>query len=143
MNNDDGSCRGETALKPLTILIIDDADSIVEVLAEGLRDAGYRVIAALGGRQGLDLFSANHVDVILSDLCMPDVNGLDVARAIRELCAKRGVKKPPVILVTGWAGRISGDHRISQAGVDAVIGKPVVMQELVRLIHAALLRDCE
>jgi CheY-like chemotaxis protein len=66
-------------VKQLTVLLIDDFDTVAEVLAVALTEAGYKVITALSGKEALDLFSANHVDVILSDLCMPHMNGLEVA----------------------------------------------------------------
>lgn len=140
MTHDDGSWNRVPPARQLTVLLIDDLDTVVDVLAAALTQAGYKVITALSGKDALNLFGNNRVDVILSDLCMPDMNGLDVARAVSHLCATRGLKRPPVILVTGCADRISSDYRITQLGVAAVIGKPVDLPQLVSVIERALQR---
>ncbi len=133
-----GICSGDAPDEPITILLIDDLDSIVDVMAEVLEAGGYRVITALCGQDGLSLLRENPVDVILCDLCMPHMDGWDVAKAIRNASEEKGVPKPPFLLVTAWADQICGDKRLLESGVDAVIGKPVTFLELAQAIEMAL-----
>lgn len=65
-------------MKPATILIIEDHASVRTLLAQVLEDAGYQVWEAANGREGLDQFRAHPVDLVLTDLEMPEMNGLDV-----------------------------------------------------------------
>ncbi len=65
-------------LRPSTILIIEDHASVRTLLAQVLADAGYLVYEAANGRQGLEQFHAHPVDLVLTDLEMPEMSGLDV-----------------------------------------------------------------
>ncbi len=133
-----GICPGGAPGEPITILLIDDLDSIVDVMAEVLEAGGYRVISALCGQDGLSMFRETPVDVILCDLCMPQMDGWEVAKAIRNASEEKGVPKPPFLLVTAWADQICGDKRLLESGVDAVLGKPVTFLELSQAIEMAL-----
>jgi CheY-like chemotaxis protein len=132
------SCSLEQHTRQLTVLLIDDLETVVEVFAAALTASGYRVITALSGRDGLKLFRENPVDVTLCDLGMPHMDGWEVAKAIRETCRERGLPKPPFLLVTAWASQLNGDREIAGSGVDAVVGKPVTFSELSQAIERAL-----
>lgn len=66
------------AMRPATILIIEDHTSVRTLLALNLEDAGYQVCEAADGRQGLERFRAQPVDLVITDLEMPEMNGLEV-----------------------------------------------------------------
>jgi CheY-like chemotaxis protein len=89
---------------------------------------GHRVIEATGGADGLARFAENPVDLILTDLGMPEVNGWDVARAV-----KAASPHLPVVLLTGWGEHVAGDADSGNA-VDRILGKPFRLEELLRAI---------
>ena len=68
-----------------TVLTIDDEAGIRQNLSAYLEDCGYRVLVASNGRAGLELFHQQPVDLILADLRMPEVNGLQVLEQVREV----------------------------------------------------------
>lgn len=65
-------------MRPATILVIEDDLPVRTLLAHVLQDAGYQVCEAANGREGLDQFRAQRVDLVLTDLEMPEMNGLDL-----------------------------------------------------------------
>ncbi len=87
-----------TSQHPL-LLLVDDNDRILDVVARFARRAGFDVVTCAGGRQALEQLRRQPADLAMVDLRMPDVNGLDVLRAIRET-----VPGCEVILMTGYAG---------------------------------------
>ncbi len=93
-----------------------------------LRAAGHLPIEAEGGREGLARFVPDQIDLVLTDLGMPEVNGWDVAAAVKA-------RHPacPVILLTGWGERQS-DEQTGRDTVDRVLNKPVRLQELLQVI---------
>jgi CheY-like chemotaxis protein len=93
-----------------TVLVIDDEFGIVEVLETILADAGYEVMTALHGRQGLKRMAERRPDLVLVDYMMPFLNGADLIRAMRKDPALADI---PVILMTSLDPRavteIDGD----------------------------------
>ena len=107
----------------------DDEADVREVLADVLTSRGHTVTLAGGGREALQCFERGDYDLVITDLAMPDVNGWEVARAVKAARAPL-----PVLLLTGWADAID-----SAAGrVDAVIKKPFDMTKLAAAVSAAL-----
>jgi signal transduction histidine kinase/CheY-like chemotaxis protein len=109
----------------LRILVIDDERAVREALSDSLTEDGHTVIAAASGAEGLArLADGTKVDVVVTDLGMPEMTGWDVARAVRT-------RHPglPVGLITGWAValEISDEER---GGVDFVIAKPYTTEAL-------------
>ena len=110
---------------PLRMLVIDDEVSVREALADTLADEGHTVIQAASGKEGLArLTEGARIDVVITDLGMPDMTGWDVARAVRTQFP--GL---PIGLVTGWAVALemSEDER---RAVDFVIAKPYTVEAL-------------
>jgi signal transduction histidine kinase/ActR/RegA family two-component response regulator len=116
---------------PRRVLLIDDDPMVRETVASLLRSAGHTVVEADGGASGIKHLAEGSVDLVLTDLGMPEVTGWDVARAVRS-------QQPslPIILLTGW-----GDQPIVEAGesgssklVDRVLGKPFRLEELLSAI---------
>jgi len=115
----------------LRVLVIDDEATVREALADTLTDDGHTVIQAAGGKEGLArLADGAHVDIVITDLGMPDMTGWDVARAVRR-------ERPnlSVGLVTGWAVALEMSDEERRA-VDFVIAKPYTIEAL----RAALAR---
>jgi DNA-binding response OmpR family regulator len=93
---------------------------------------GYRVEIASKGAEGLSMVQRKRYDIVLTDLGMPDINGWEVARAIKS--ARREI---PVLLLTGWADAVDP----SAAGlVDGILKKPFGLDELAAAVTAALAR---
>ncbi len=106
-------------MKSVRVLLVEDDDDNRELMAEVLAGAGYDVVSAASGSDGLRTLSERSVDVVVTDIGMPGMGGLEVARA-----AKAIAPAVPVVVVTGWAER----EDIAQARgreVDAVLIKPI------------------
>jgi GAF domain-containing protein len=114
------------------ILVIDDESSVLDIVAEVLTAHGHAVTVAHGGREGLLSFSAGPYDLVMTDLGMPDLNGWEVLRSIKESRAAT-----PVLVLTGW-----GDTAEAPAGLkpDGFLTKPFDLKRLATDVGAALSR---
>ncbi len=113
---------------PRRILLIDDDARVRRAVAGLLRSAGHRIVEAEGGRRGLQCFAPETFDLVLTDLGMPDVNGWDVAAAVKARHAAF-----PVILFTGWGEAHAPDSR-GRGLPDRILHKPVRLEELLQTI---------
>jgi two-component system, OmpR family, response regulator MtrA len=115
------------------ILLVEDDPSIREITAIGLRNAGFEVDAAADGQAGLDRFRAAPYDLILLDVMLPRLDGLEVCRAIRR------VSTVPVVMLTARADTIDVVVGL-EAGADDYVKKPFEVPELVARVRAAIRR---
>jgi signal transduction histidine kinase/ActR/RegA family two-component response regulator len=116
------------------ILIIDDEVSLVRMLEEGLTALGQTVFPASSGTEGLQIFREVPVDVVICDLNMDDMNGWQVATAMKKIREEKNLPKVPFILFTGWAGQQSQTDLIERSGVDRIVGKPTALKDLLRVV---------
>lgn len=120
------------------ILVIDDDELFREFLERALADAGFEVISAADGDEGLRLFTEMPLDLILCDVLMPNKDGLETIRAIRSISTRL-----PIISMTGGvlADTEDGldDLRMSMAfGATRTIGKPFRANKLLKLVRECL-----
>jgi two-component system alkaline phosphatase synthesis response regulator PhoP len=115
------------------ILIVDDEPKIVRVLRGYLETAGFQVIAAYDGTEALAAFRNEAPDLIVLDLMLPEVDGLDVARAIRR------ESDVPIIMLTA---RVDEADRLIglELGADDYVTKPFSPREVVARVRAVLRR---
>jgi DNA-binding NtrC family response regulator len=118
-----------TSQHPL-LLLVDDDERVLGVVARFARRAGYDVVTCAGGQQALEQLRRQPADLAMVDLRMPDVNGLDVLRAIRET-----VPGCDVILMTGYAGIDSAIEAIKLGAID-YLTKPFDFERLARVLEA-------
>jgi two-component system chemotaxis response regulator CheY len=117
-----------------TILIVEDYAPNHRLMSFVLEQQGYAVVAAFNGQQGLDQMQNTPIDLVLTDLTMPKLDGLGLARAIRE---NSQYADTPIIVVTG--NTHEQDHvRASGIGVDALLTKPVDSEDLIDLVNRLL-----
>jgi CheY-like chemotaxis protein len=112
-----------------TILVVDDEPATVEYLRELLRQRGFAVLTAPGGRVGIDLALSRRPDLILLDLMMPEVNGFDVVRALRENSRARQI---PIVILTAMDLTRADAERLGSS-VQAVVAKGGPEQLLAEL----------
>jgi two-component system alkaline phosphatase synthesis response regulator PhoP len=119
-----------------TILVVDDEPGIVTIARDYLDRAGFRVISAGDGVAALRLARAERPNLLVLDLMLPGMDGLDVARALREDPATRVL---PIIMLTA---RVEETDRLIglELGADDYITKPFSPRELVARVRAVLRR---
>ncbi len=116
------------------ILAIEDDESVCEAIVAALESSGFRVITAADGEEGLELLRSERPDLVLLDLMLPKIHGMDVCTLIREH------SEVPIVMLTGLAAeddRVEGLTR----GADDYITKPFRARELAARIRAVLRRS--
>jgi CheY-like chemotaxis protein len=117
-----------------TVLVIDDEPSFCAVVCEILSLYGFRTQQALGARHALGILKELRPDLILTDVMMPDVDGLSLLRLLRSDPSLHGI---PTIVITA---RCEPSHldAVMEAGADAYLKKPFSANELQEKVHQFL-----
>ncbi len=116
-----------------TVLVVEDEDSFVEALTVGLKREGFRVQVARDGAEALDVFDAVRPDLVLLDVMLPKVSGIDVCRELRRR------SNVPIIMVTAKGSEIDTVVGL-EVGADDYVTKPYRLRELVARMRAVLRR---
>ena len=117
----------------ITVLVVDDEESIIELLDLGLGREGYRVLSAGTGTEGLELYRKEHPDLVILDWMLPEMEGIEVCRRIR---ASDNV---PIIMLTAkdtLEDKITG----FETGADDYLAKPFKFKELLMRVKSLLRR---
>ncbi len=118
--------------RALRILVVDDQEIICELIAEYLRADGHEVTGVANGREALERFSTEQYDLVVTDQSMPEMNGTQLATALKSQWP--GI---PVVLLTGFGEEMQATGEVPES-VDLIIGKPVTAAELRRAIFNAM-----
>ena len=119
-----------------TVLVVDDEHKIAHLVRDYLENAGFRVVVAYDGKMAMTQFRYEQPDLVVLDLNLPGMDGIDVARAIRQ------ERNTPIIMLTA---RVEETDRIVglELGADDYVTKPFSPRELVARVRAVLRRAGE
>lgn len=115
------------------VLIAEDEAPIAEALAYLVEDYGYIPILAAHGREALELARSRHPRLIITDLMMPIMDGVELIKALRADAASNGQIVPPIIVTTA-----GGLRRAEEAGADVVLRKPFNIEDIEALLRRFL-----
>jgi PAS domain S-box-containing protein len=118
----------------LNVLVIDDMPAVLKQLDRGLSKLGQTVFTARSGAEGIEIVKETLVDLVVCDLGMPGMNGIRVAREIKSLFERRKVKRPHLIILTGWGGQIHRTEAKAENGVDLILEKPIGSDQLLQKV---------
>ena len=117
-----------------SILVVEDDEVLNKMICTKLRQESYSVFAAFDGEQALDLLDQEHIDLIISDIMMPHMDGYQLAKELRD-----AAYTIPILMVTA-KNQIEDMEKGFRAGTDDYMIKPISMRELVLRVKALLRR---
>ncbi len=123
---------GERRLEAKRILVVDDQESMRDTLAELLDLLGHDTFKAAGGAEALGRLEQNDVDLVIADLNMPEMDGMELTRRI-----KARTPLLPVLVITGYA-TFHTERQVVAAGADGYIPKPCTIHRVRDSVTAAL-----
>lgn len=117
-----------------SVLIVEDNELNMKLFHDLLEAHGYRTLQTRNGFDAMDIARAEHPDLIIMDIQLPEVSGLEVTKWLKE---DDDLKKIPVIAVTAFA--MKGDEeRIRQGGCEAYISKPISVAKFLETVKSYL-----
>lgn len=120
--------------RPVQILLVDDEVAIQRAMAPLLRSRGYSVTCLGSGREALDAFEREHPDLVILDLGLPDIDGIEICRRIRERA------ETPILILSARGAEKDKVAALDQ-GADDYVTKPFGPDELMARVRAALRRS--
>ncbi|MEW6412956.1 MAG: response regulator [Candidatus Zixiibacteriota bacterium] len=115
-----------------SILVVDDDQSICDVLSDILATAGHRITKCLDGHSALEVIGRSQFDLVITDLGMPGMSGLELAELIHA-----AIPDLPVVLVTALGSQFT-DADVVRGGIAAVLDKPFHFHQLHDTVNKAL-----
>lgn len=115
------------SLSGKTILIVDDESGIRELFREELSDNGAKVLEAESGNKAIEVFKQGGIDAVISDIRMPDGDGVELVKNIKETDSNI-----PIYLITGFADYTGNELKV--LGIEAIIFKPFDISEVVQMV---------
>lgn len=116
------------------ILIVDDSESIIEVVKFTLENNGYTVIAAINGKDAMQYLDGRQIDLVLTDLHMPEMNGIELIKEIRKIDHYAGT---PILFLT-TESQAEKKMEAKEAGATGWIVKPFAPPKLLAAIMKVL-----
>ena len=117
---------------PKTVLVVEDNELNMKLFHDLLEANGYDIIQTRSGLEAIDLAREHHPDLILMDIQLPEVSGLEVTKWIKEDDDLRSI---PIVAVTAFA--MKGDEeRIRQGGCEAYLSKPISVGKFIETVKA-------
>jgi CheY-like chemotaxis protein len=133
---------GKILQAPLDGLVADDVEINRALVQAVLEPHGHRITYAEDGRKAMEAFGAGRFDIVLMDVQMPEMDGLQAARAIREYERSLGLASVPIVAMTAFAG--NEDRQIClDAGMDDYLTKPIKPVQLLQLLNKYCHRQIE
>jgi len=114
------------------ILVIDDEDSVREILSRMLKTKGHKVVVAPNGEEGIERFRSEPFDLVFTDLGMPKLSGWDVGKTIKEINPRT-----PIAMITGWGVELDIE-KLNDSGIDLIISKPFNFDQVIHLVSEAM-----
>jgi two-component system cell cycle response regulator DivK len=126
------TCGAGNTRMPKTVLVVEDNELNMKLFHDLLEANGYDTIQTRSGLEAIDLAREHHPDLILMDIQLPEVSGLEVTKWIKEDDDLRSI---PIIAVTAFA--MKGDEeRIRQGGCEAYLSKPISVGKFIETVKA-------
>jgi len=119
------------------VLIVEDNPLNMKLFSAMVGSQGYDVLQAGDGRSALDLAHRQHPDLIIMDLQLPDMSGLDVTRSLKD---EAGTRDIAIIATTAYALR-GDEEEIQASGCDGFMAKPIAVTDLLDLIEDLITRS--
>jgi len=116
------------------ILIVEDEESLLKLESILLSSRGYEVVGVVNGKEALDYLASNRVDLVLLDIMLPEIDGFEVCRRIKENAATRDT---PVVMLTAKKNPQDQQKGLA-AGAAAYITKPFKSANIMELIQSLL-----
>ena len=117
------------------VLVVEDTPSERELICEYLRKGGYSVVSACNGKEGLEKFESLQPNIVITDLVMPGMSGLEMCRAIKRVATT----KVPVIACTSKDQDLDRMWALKQ-GVDIYLTKPFTKDDILQALRSLDLR---
>jgi PAS domain S-box-containing protein len=118
---------------PIRFLVIDDEINILKAMEMYFEDAEIDIFTAKTAHEGIHSIENDRFDVILCDLGMDDMNGLEVGKWVGDYCRRQGISKIPFLLYTGLDTQLDA-IKLKESGIDRVVNKPTPCQDLLHII---------
>ncbi len=116
----------------ITVLVVEDTISEQDLIANYLRDGGYTVITANNGQEALQKMIGKNLDVVLTDLVMPDMSGLELCRSLKKNPATKNV---PIVACTSKNQELDKLWGMKQ-GIDVYLTKPFTREDILRAVRS-------
>ncbi len=116
----------------LTILVVDDVSSVRDLICDYLRKGGYQVIKADNAKEALEQAVNKKPDVIITDIVMPEMNGLELCRSLKK---NPLTEKLPIVLCTSKNQNIDRIWGIKQ-GADVYLTKPFTEEDIIKAVRS-------
>ena len=113
------------------VLIVDDDEDVREILAKTIRKEGFEVVVAENGQAGLEIFGREHPDILIADLRMPGMNGLELMHEVRGLSVN-----VQLIVVTGFGEFDTAISALHEGAMD-YLQKPIDLELLIAALERA------